>query len=94
MILGTPSVGFLVMLIYAIGFILSIYLTVRIFEKAKARIDKLRGSNRKREEKKFRKKLMSRGRILEKLAGIFLIVLGVLMLSDYGKIFLLMIPTP
>ncbi|RLE70454.1 MAG: hypothetical protein DRJ37_06480 [Thermoprotei archaeon] len=94
MILGTPSVGFLVMLIYAIGFALSIYLTVRIFEKAKARIDKLRGSKRKREEKKFRKKLMSRGRILEKLAGIFLIVLGVLMLSGYGEIFLLMIPTP
>ena len=94
MILGTPSAGFLVMLVYAVGFALSIYVAVRIFEKAKARIDKLRGSKRKKEEKKIRKKLTSRGRLLERLTGIFLIVLGVLMLSGYGEIFLLMIPTP
>jgi len=66
MILGTPLIGFLVMLIYAIGFVLSIHIVVKIFEGAKTRIKRLKGVKKKKEEKTVRRKLTSRGRFLEK----------------------------
>ncbi|RLE74782.1 MAG: hypothetical protein DRJ44_06955, partial [Thermoprotei archaeon] len=76
-------------LVYAIGFTASIFILARIIEKAD---QKIKSRKRKKEKKIMRRKMARRGRLLEKIAGILLIGLGLLMLSGYGKQLLSYIP--
>jgi len=64
------------------------------FSKSKEGDRKIEGKRRREEEKKVRKRLVSRGRLVEKLAGLFLVALGLLMLSGYGDQFLILLPYP
>ena len=88
-IIGGVLEGFLIMLVYAIGFAASIFILARIIEKAD---QKIKSRKRKKEKKIMRRKMARRGRLLEKIAGILLIGLGLLMLSGYGKQLLSYIP--
>ena len=83
--------------IYALGFITTMYTLSRIIAKAsrKIAIEKAFG---KAKRKKMKRKtpvytLSKKGRIIEKIAGITMILLGLLFLTGYGDVLLLYLPS-